>query len=353
MIVFVSLECSEETLSTAKFLCVEEANKISNAALLPRKREINADMGGTVLLRKVTSIESEVDARFDTAWKAAAVLQKGLIKMVGEELVAPSYKFAFDLGKVHATLCVRPAAARKEWERLFKEDAPTTGDAVMKLARLHQANLRMLDDKWAVEHAVVENLAGDGSEERLARQMLEQFPTQDEDVSVEQALLHLNTMKTSDKYKFASRTAHAKHGFVVKILGRLADGEPPVLDIHAEDPTMQIAITQLGFFVRHEEAGGAGAKGPVTTGVDALVKKLTAAQVKSEGGTALANADVSDLKAYEHLLPDDVKAQAKLLVDSVAAPVDLSKKGLPNKKGAAKGKADKAMEEAMSMFGLV
>jgi len=319
-----------------------------NVNLLPKRRTITVSMGTDLLVRKVTSVETEVDARFDVAWKVLAVAQKSLPMMVGEDLVAGNYDAGPAGGgqNVDVALCARPKAARAEWKRIFAEEAPTSGDMVVKLARKHQAHLTVLDPSWSVEHDILENLAGDASEARMATQMLKHFPSATQERSEEQTLLLLNGMKSSDQYKFASRTSHVKHGFVIKAIAKLVDGEAPSLEQYSEDKTMQTIIPRLQYFCRHREPSGSGGATPPIVGAKALVRFLELAQAKLTNGEEVTNDDVAKLKAYSHLIPEDRRGEVANVTEAAHKPVDLGKRT-----GTVK-KADKAMEEAMAMFGM-
>ena len=58
---------TEASLNTAIFDTSMAVNNLPNVNLLPRKRDVNTNFGGTLLLRTVGSVDEEVTARYDAA----------------------------------------------------------------------------------------------------------------------------------------------------------------------------------------------------------------------------------------------------------------------------------------------
>ena len=341
---------TEASLNTAIFDTSMAVNNLPNVNLLPRKRDVNTNFGGALLLRTVGSVDEEVTARYDAAWKAAAAAQNAITKIVGEELVAQTYTFVGAPGKVDAELCLKTNAARAEWARIYRESAPATCDELLRLARENKLRLGMLDGKWLIEAAILESVAGAGSEARLGRAILTHFPTAATSVSEEDCLQRINAMRSAPSYKFASLTAQARHGFVVKILTKLVDGEPPALGMYVDDVTMQMLIPQLGYFVRFDKpSASASAASCTVTGGEALKLIFDQVTTKKIDGDTLTKKDVVQLKAYAHLVPADLNDEcASLVREAEDGATDLLKKKLPGTRGVKK--VDKAMHEALSMF---
>ena len=176
------------------------------------------------------SIHAEVKARFEFGWKGLARMRKDLAPSWGEELVAPIAGPPARAGSIADKSMVVPAAnAREKFDKLYKAEAPKTGELIAALAKKNYHKLRSMGEGWIVENTIIMYACGEGSEARLCKIMADMFPTQDKEVAVEQVLLKINNMVGTDAFKLAAKPAQAKHRVVVKMLGYLVDSRPPPL----------------------------------------------------------------------------------------------------------------------------
>jgi hypothetical protein len=202
---------------------------------------------------------------------------------------------------------------RKEVNQAFSEGDPKTGDKVMQIWKGLKKCCMARDEQFVVEDAILNTLAGDGSEKRLCDHMLALFPTANNHKSVADTFHQLNKLPGTDAFKFATNPAQIKHGLIVKMLGKLYDDRAPALIALNQDPNLKRIVDSLPHFLEEFETGGSTDLHVRHAGVVVLKRELERAAREHVGGN-LQPLHVHKLRAFMHLIPAENVVEAREMV---------------------------------------
>jgi hypothetical protein len=254
------------------------------------------------------------------------------------------------VGVVDDNLLVGPVRARLEFTKELDRRANVTGDEVLNLTRVHDANLKMIDADWEFERLMVEALCGEKSEEKLVKRMLSFMPSQAVAVEIESALSDISRMSSQYVFKLSSKTAQAKHGLVVQLLGRLLDARSPDFKGYGDDASLAKIVERLQFFVRFEKT--VNKKLVISTGALALNEILGVAKFKDAGSDI--SKELTTLKTFVYLATPTVKTEIYAFLEAnksrdMAGSLSTGASSSTDKSGSG-AKKDKAVQDAMGMF---
>ena len=327
-------------------------DSLQHIDFLPCKRCITVEYGGCPLQLNVNSMSAEISLRFATVWKGVAVHQKKLRPLWCEDLLVldPSKLLpsGFEKTVIKDDLCVAAQLAREECGQSFAEAGTASSDIVLQTLKSKRSHWMVADDDFHLEIAMIETLCGDGSERRLLAKIASLFPNETNRVSAEQVCQQMHAMTQTLAYKMASVPAQAKHSLIATVVGRLADGRAPQVNIIREDPSLASVFSAMAYFVMWTESAGNSKGGGVVFGSEALNNIFVSEKAKHDRKEATTS-NVEMLRVYAFMLPSDIKEDAKSLV----AALDSSSVGatLPKAKPASKKtKEDAIVAEAMAMF---
>lgn len=153
-------------------------------------------------------------------------------------------------------------------------------------------------------------------------------------------------MTAEAAYKMSNASAQAKHGLVSEALSALVDGKPPKLKELMHDALLSNIVHRFGFFVRAKSDGKSLFSG------DALRHIFLVQSAAEKKGHTLNNNDISQLRVFQHFVPDDIARDAEELVQTVAARDVFIRKREPPSTGRKRKRdgQDGAVAEAMAMF---
>lgn len=250
-------------------------------------------------------------------------------------------------GKIDEYVLAGPRAARSATKRVVESMSERGCEAVQGMVRSKKASWFALDSDYLFEVAIMETLSGPGSEKRLIDKMLSVFPDASKEVSIDDAIVQIDAVRSSASFSLATVTAQAKHSLVRTLLGRIKDTRPPGVSDLAQDASMSPVVSRLVYFMRAQDK-----KKTALFGCSAITQVLETCEAKLKK-VELNVEDVKPLRIWSYLMSTEKQASANTLLQTF----DKAKKGQVLRKDAGGGKKGKkptedvAMSEALAMFG--
>ena len=236
----------------------------------------------------------------------------------------------------------------------FAEHPCTAGDQVLARLDLIASEVLAVDPDGELEVAIIRAHCDSRSDWRLMAAVKPHFPSASKRVDILQCFHAVGALKESVGYKLAGRGLQAKLDTVTQSLGRMVDGNAPLIDRLLADKLLVGLVPCFHFFIRHSSAASSSEISRELYGVQALEAKIA---IALSLGDARTRSDLQELNMFKWLAKKDdaIKIDRWWAACSSEAPTSTKRKhatptttDAPKKKR--KEKTDSALASAMAMF---
>ena len=212
--------------------------------------------------------------------------------------------------------------------------------------------LAVLDDKWALESALLKSLSGATAESRASHDILKEFPTKDTDVKMDHTIARLQTLKSSQALKLSPTNVQAALTFVLTHLGNLSMGISLDVTLASCSKLARAALAAFQFYCVLEIPGEGDEDPPTKIRGEPAYKILFEHCLELTEQVKGVPAEMFDqLVLYRFLSPADRESEVVKLIDTLkqAGNVASKKAKLAAGKAAAKPAAGEASSSSSGM----
>eukprot|EP00928_Gymnodinium_smaydae_P089185 TRINITY_DN73185_c0_g1_i1.p1 TRINITY_DN73185_c0_g1~~TRINITY_DN73185_c0_g1_i1.p1 ORF type:complete len:639 (+),score=112.58 TRINITY_DN73185_c0_g1_i1:57-1973(+) len=330
--------------------------QLDNLELLEPSRTVFANYRGFPVSKTVTSYQQEVLWRVALVWKGLARQKNLLPALWCEDIVIPSPKTS-GTANVCKDLCAPAVRAREACNQIFAVANVSSSDQVVATMNANIANLKIKDRSFDVEESIIKELSGERADARLLNEVQELMPSATKERDPLEVIQELNALMKGNVFKYATTGVQGKLESMRTAIGRLGEGRDPELVDLLSDATLKQFVASFVFFLRAKVKEGSKTK--VLVGSSAALHLFRLLDEKFSSNTAKPE-DLTAIKPWVHLLPEDVLGRCKLIIDRVeGTPVEFSGPKAKKRKVVASNTAgsssaasseDVAMTKTLSLF---
>lgn len=236
--------------------------------------------------------------------------------------------------------------ARMAAHDLIQQEAVLTGDMLQQLLASREALYLQIDSSFAIEFATVKALAGHAGERRLQKAILELFPSEAKQRSLQQVSADLARLASSELHRIVTRSAQTSLEVVREILEKMLMGDPPEAAAFGSGGFMQEVGLHMSYFMTFTVHGSGGKPSKVLSGKQAYSKKFDIIAARHSEGKK-ENMTLFDLEELAQFIFLATDGQKEILHKMVLAAAQSEKKGGKGSKGRG-AKASSASSAAAS-----
>ena len=179
-----------------------------------------------------------------------------------------------------------------------------------------ETTLRGLDRSWKIEMALMSDLSSEGGQRALEAQFLQLLPTESTHKTVQTVLQAVETMKSTQLYKFVGTNGCGSIDAATELLNSIRLGRPPQIPATAS-PFLSQVVLRLAFFCIYTCKNDKGKPvGSPMTGAKAVSKALS--DLKKMDKKTMTLGDLEICVVFKWLLNDDEKNEVAKLVTNGA-----------------------------------
>ena len=223
----VSELLSRATLDQLILAICQKLDALSPVTLLPQRRTVKVIYRGHRLERQVKSIPQQVGLEVAACWKGRAVEEGWLRPTWAEKLLIGTYNRPALSLKLQMSLPTATFLARDEGDKAFKALEGGSDAEMPSSLKPSMQRCEAIDNEWAVEAVLVDNICGDGAKTLLVPKCLEQLPTAENALDLETCLQQVVSLSDGSLHKLAPKGAQMTVSLVFKLRGCMLEHRQP------------------------------------------------------------------------------------------------------------------------------
>jgi hypothetical protein len=238
--------------------------------------------------------------------------------------------------------------ARLAAHDLIQKETVLTGDMLQQLLASREALYLQIDGTFAIELAIVKSLAGAAGERRLHKAILQCFPSESKQCSLQQVSADLARLASSELHRIVTRSAQTSLEVVREMLQKMEMGHSPDDAAFQSGGFMEKVGRRMAYFITFKVASIGGKPSEELHGKEAYCKKfdIIAARHSSGKKSPVTLGDLEELVQFAFLATD---GQKEILSKMVAAALQREKKGEKGKNEGAKASSSCSAASASSL----